>query len=211
MEKGMKTKNVIFMIEGGKALELIKTRIAERRRVTAQNKAIADELGIEEARTDRLTGVLSSVVFKGAIPTGWTKPDSRRCSRPKKGTEWHQRFREQRGYEDQSTVIAEAFGIPLSIEFKSESSHGWRHIGNPLSECGLLYLAPEGPYAMWVPDVPAEVAAIEAEGHAVEEPAKSFKLEFDGCRRIEHEEWEILVLQHKLAAKKDGATRGRAQ
>ncbi|MGC5808004.1 hypothetical protein [Ralstonia pseudosolanacearum] len=51
------------------------------------------------------------------------------------------------------------------------------------------------------PDVPGAVARDEAKGYAVAEPAKSFKLEFEGCRRIEQEEWDILVAQHKLEEK----------
>lgn len=197
--------NIIFMIEGGKALELVKQHIAERRRVLAQNKAIADELGVKEVRVDRETGELRAVVFPGKIPEGWTKPDKHGCCLPKKGAEWWQRFRQQKGHPDPSVTIAEAFKIPMSIEYSSGGGTGFRHIGSFLHECGFLYMSPDGPYAMWVPDVPGEVAADEARGHTVAEPAKSFKLEFEGCRRIESEEWDLLVAQHKLAKKRAAA------
>ena len=54
---------------------------------------------------------------------------------------------------------------------------------------------------MWVPNVEAEVAIEIAKGNTVDEPANSFKLKFEGCRRIEPEEWEILALKHKLESK----------
>ncbi len=194
--------NLIFMIEGGKALELVRQRISEVHRVRTANKAIADELGVTEAATDRFSGVLTSIVFPGAVPVGWTKPDQFGRSRPKKGTPWHKRFQEQQGHADQSHVISEALGIPLTIDYSTEGGTGRRHIGSLLCECGFVWLSKDGPYAMWIPDVELEIDASEARGEVVAEPAKTFRAQFDGCRRIEVEEWDILVAQHKLAEKK---------
>lgn len=194
--------NLIFMIEGGKALELVRQHISEVRRVRSANKATADELGVTEASTDRCSGVLTSIVFPGTVPEGWTKPDQFGRSRPKKGTPWHKRFQDQQGHADQSHVISEALGIPLTIEYSTGNGAGFRHIGSMLCECGFLWFGKDGPYAMWIPDVELEVAASEAQGEVVAEPAKSFRAQFDGCRRIEVEEWDILVAQHKLAEKK---------
>lgn len=197
--------NLIFIIEGGKALELVKQHIAERQRVAAERKEIALELGVEDIYISNMDGVLLGVRFKGDdIHPDFKKPDRKGISRPKVRTSWKDRFDAQKGYPRPSSVIAEAFDIPLSIKYsdKEGDGHGWRSIGNPFNECGFLYLSVDGPYAMWVPDVSGEIAEAEARGLTIEEPAKSFKLEFEGCKRIEKEEWDILVAELKLARKR---------
>lgn len=202
------SENVIFMIESGRALELIKEHIAERKRVAVQAHELAKELGVEYVSTSSLTGVLHAVYFRDSVHPDFTKPDSKGASRPKKKTEWAKRFADQKGYEPPSEVIAKAFGIPLAISHAVNGDGvGVRCIGFPLQECGFLWLAEDGPYAMWVPDVPAEVAEDEAKAHTVDEPAKSFKLEFDGCRRIERDEWELLVIKDRLAKKRASTAR----
>lgn len=195
-------EKAIFMIEGGKALDLVKAFIAERIRVSAEVRALAKELGVEHIYTSRATGVLTGVQFKDKVHPDFKKPDRKGISFPKKGSEWEKRLREQVGHQDQSAIIANAFNVPLSISYSDDAGSGVRCLGVPFTECGFLYLGADGPYAMWVPDVPAEVAHSESRGYTVGEPAKSFKLEFEGCRRIEREEWEILVAQQKLDEKR---------
>lgn len=195
-------ESAIFLIEGGKALGMVKEHIAERLRVKAVVHALAKELGVTDVSTNRSTGVLAGVCFKDKPHPDFTK--ARGCegvSYPKKGTEWHKRFKAQTGFREVCGWIAEEFNVPCSIRFKNEHGSGGRMIGSPFNECGFLYLGVDGPYAMWIPDVPAEVANQAEQGYEVEEPAKSFVMEFDGCRRIHKEEWEILVLQHKLEQK----------
>lgn len=196
---------IIFMIEGGKALGLIKRHIAEVQRVGAEVRALARELGVDSIFTSRETGVLRSVQFKGKVHPEFKK-ETKHGSFPKKGSEWAKRLAAQEGYEPASGLIADELGVPLVISYsKTSDNYGSRVIGFPFRECGFLYLSEDGPYAMWMPDVPAEVAHSEAEGYTVAEPAKSFRLEFDGCRRIEREEWEILVAQDSLAKKRAAA------
>lgn len=200
------SKTAVFMIEGGKALEMVKHHISERLRVQQENRVLAKDLGVTEVCTDNMTGQLRGVVFDGEIHPEFTKPKGRHgISYPKKKTAWHERFAAQRGHHYAAQWIAEELGVPLWIRYRNERGNGGSSIGNPLNECGFLYLGVDGPYAMWVPDVPAYVAEHLVEGDAVDEPAASFKLEFEGCRRIEREEWEIIVAQHKLAEKKAAA------
>lgn len=196
-------ESVIFIIESGKALEMVKEHIADRQRVQAEVCAILEELGVDQYSASRTNGVLFSVVFKGTVHPEFCKATgSHGLSSPRKGSTWDKRFKAMQGHREVSYWIAEEFNIPCQIKYKSKDGHGSRCIGNMLNECGFLYLGPEGPYAMWVPDVLGEVAKSVGKGHEVEEPAKSFVLEFAGCRRIEKEEWEILVLQNKLDKRK---------
>lgn len=212
----MDIKNALFLIESGPALDLVQRHIAERVRVKDEVNVLATELGAERISADRLTGVLLGVVFKDKIHPDFTKP--RRvdgASFPKKKTAWAKRFAAQTGHENQTEAISRLFNIPLSLNYSNgQGSEGVSMIGSPFQECGFLYLGKEGPYAMWVPDVPAYVAEYEKKrdcldeskvGYTVEEPAKSFKLEFDGCRRMLNEEWELMVAQHNLNQKRRAA------
>jgi len=196
-------KDALFLIESGLALKLVRERIAECSRVAGEVAALCDELGVERGTTNCTSGVLVGVVFPGEVHADFRKPDRRGVSYPRMGSDWHRRFKEQKGYASESSVIAEAFGVPLTINYTGVSRNGdafegSRCIGSPLNECGFLWISEDGPFAMWVPDVEAIVAAEVAQGRTVEEPAASFELSIDGCRRIRQEEWEILVLQDKL-------------
>lgn len=191
------SERLFFMIEDGRALELIKKHIADRLSSIERAKALAVELGAEDVSTSKADGKVIAVRFKGAPHPDFKKPD-KWGARPRKGTEWAKRFAEQQGYEAESYLIQEALGVPCQISYTCQGGSGFRHIGYPFSECGFLFLSKDGPYAMWIPDVEAEVQADLAKGHTVSEPALSFKPEFDGCRRIKIEEWEYLVAKHNL-------------
>ncbi|MDO9177170.1 MAG: hypothetical protein Q7U16_02410 [Agitococcus sp.] len=195
--------DAMFIIESGKALAMVRKHIAERISAQSVVRELAKDLRITEVLTDRTTGILTGVVFPAEIHAEFTKPKKRTgTSYPKKNTAWAARFAEQKGYRDPATWIAHEFSIPLSLSYRRLDSEfgntgsGWSRLGSMLTACGFLYLSEHGPYAMWTPDVPALVAERLTPGILVEEPAASFKFDFDGCRRITHEEWDILVLQH---------------
>ena len=199
--------SLLFMIEGSPMLPLVRQHIAEVLRVREANKQLLDplhkEYGVERVSVDRENGTVLAVMFPKKVHPDFTKPSGRnRTSHPKKGTEWASKFAAQQGHEGASHIISSTLNIPLSIEYSDADGKGSRIIGGFFDECGFLYLSEEGPYAMWIPDVQAEVADDVKRGYTVEEPAASFKPEFPGCKRIEQEEWDILVAQHKLAEKK---------
>lgn len=192
---------LFFMIEGGAALDLVRHHIEERVRVRSAAIELARELGAKDVSTSMANGVVVAAQFEGTPHPDFKKPD-KWGARPKKGTAWAKRFADQKGYENESYSISERLGIPLEIDYKTEGGSGLRRIGYPLQECGFLFLGKEGPYAMWMPDVCAEVKRDEDRGHVVAEPAKSFVPVFPGCRKIEIEEWDLLVAQHNLENKR---------
>lgn len=197
--------NLLFLIEGGKPLELIQQHIAEKERVRQANLEICNELGVTSAYLDRMTGTILGVVFSTTEERdGWKKADRKGVSFPKKGSDWEKRLKAQVGYADPAEVIAKEFNIPTSLGYKSTDNDwsGWRMIGLPLRACGFLWASAHGPYAMWIPNVPGEVAKSKAEGFIVEEPANSFKPEIPGCRPMLEEEWELLCAQENLARKR---------
>lgn len=201
------TENLIFMIEGGKALELVKQHIADRKQVREANLAMCEELGVENIVTDRFTGNLKAVVFPGDRHPDFKVPDRNGACYPKKNTEWAKRLADAPRYRMPTEIIHDELGVPCSLSYTGkDGGRGWSCIGSMMQECGFLYLSENGPYAMWIPNVPAEVALMEEDGkNMVDEPARSFVPEFEGCRRIEKEEWELLVAQHKLQQKRKQA------
>lgn len=196
------TEFLIFLIEGGKALELVKAHIAARLATEKEIRAICTELGVSEYTTNPINGKLVGVVFLAERHPDFKVPTRRGISYPRKGSEWEKRLMAHKGYPSQNSIIQEQLGVPCSIEHKDATGHGWTCIGNFLNECGFLYLSADGPYGMWIPNVPAEVAKFEAKGSVVVNAAKIFKPEFEDCRLIEREEWDILVAQHKLEEKR---------
>jgi hypothetical protein len=202
-------KSVIYLIEGGKALELIKRHIEEVRRVRHNVLLIAEELGITEGQTNPFTGVMTSVVFnRGEVPEGWTKPDRKHgVSRPKIGSPTAARFAAQVGYPDPAKVISTELGIPIDVNYSSaDGGQGSKFIGgSPFRPCGWLYCSGDGPFALFAPDVVGEVKALTDKGYTVKGDAASFTGAVEGCRRIEHEEWDIVVAQHALQAKRENA------
>lgn len=195
----------LFMIEGGKALELVKAHMAEKDRVSREIRELLEPLGVAEYWSSRDDGTAMSVRFNGAAHPDFTKPDKQGGSRPKKGTEWEARFKQQKGYTNASNLIADAFGVPLSLSYGRDGNKGWRSVGYPFNECGFMWIKPESIYVMWMPDVEAEVRKSEAQGFEIAEPARSFRLEFDGCRRILSEEWDSHVAQYKLKLAREKA------
>ncbi|WP_186214669.1 hypothetical protein [Burkholderia gladioli] len=191
------SERLFFIIEGGKALELVRKHIADRVDSVERAKALARELGAADVSTSRADGKIVAVKFNGAPHPDFKKP-TKWGSQPRKGTEWEKRFAAQEGYEHDSYLIMKGLDIPSGINYSYKGGSGSRLIGVPFTECGFLFLGKDGPYAMWIPDIESEVQADLAKGYTVEEPALSFKPEFDGCRRIKVEEWEYLVAKHNL-------------
>lgn len=69
------SERLFFMIEGGKALELVKRHIADRMSAIERAKAIAVELGAEDVSTSKADGKVVAVRFKGAPHPDFKKPD----------------------------------------------------------------------------------------------------------------------------------------
>jgi hypothetical protein len=198
--------DAIFLIEDGKALELVRKHIQERDRVLKQALVLSKELGVTQVWTSIDNGVLVSVQFPDAVHADFTKPRDH-GSKPKRGTEWAKKFAAQVGYENPSNLIMDAFNIPCTIGYGEDGKMGFTRIGMPYLECGFLYLGEDGPYAMWVPDFEEKVQADIAAGQIVAEPARSFRMQFEGCRRITQAEWDLMVEESEPKQKAAEAAR----
>lgn len=203
------TDDAIYIIEADPMLSAVRRHIAERQRVHAENVRLAEQFGAHRISTDRMDGTLRALTFKKEKHPDFTKPRARDgLSWPRKGTEAASAFKAQKGHDDPSRTISEAFNIPLTLSYKTDTSEGSCCIGRMLTECGFLYFSSEGPYALWIPDVAAIIAERVAGGQIVEQ---SFDMVLPGCRRILTEEWELMVAQHKLNAAKAQTLKAEAE
>lgn len=193
------TNDLYFAVEGGSTLELAHKHVRDEQDMMSRNKVLLDELGVERYFPS-LDGTVAGVDF-GSKPVhpDFRKPDRKGRSWPKKGTEWARRFSEQTGYDRRGFGLAKALGVPTSLYYTYDDGEGMSSIGRGFNPgVGFLYLSEIGPFALYVPNIAAKVADYEARGYTVDDACKNFKPEFDGCRPILKQEWELAVAQHEL-------------
>ena len=194
------SQDVLYIIEDDPMLSAVKDYIEDRSAVFERSRQLAGQYGAERASRDRRDGRLIGVTFPhGQHHAEFTKPKGRHglCF-PKKGTHAAKVFDEQIGHVNAETLIATTFKVPLWLKYsRDDGSHGGCCIGRMLAACGFLYFGANGPYALWIPDVPAHIKNKVDQGYKVE--PFSFDMTLPGCRRILPEEWDLMVAQHKLS------------
>ena len=201
-------EQLYFVIESpGKAMDLIKEFIAERLQVIERSHVLVKEIGGEKAQytRDGESGKVTGIVFDGAPPADWTKPNKRGISFPKKKSPWLKRLNEQVGHRTANELIKNTFGIPTFMKCtKPDGSKSWKEIGHWFHPCSFAYSSGEPPlYLMVIPNHAFYIAQAEAEGWTVPDDVKAFRPEFDGCRQITSTDWDIMVMmQHKAATAK---------
>lgn len=188
-------ESLYFLIEGGKALDLVKRHIKEVNAATGRAMKLAKEIGVKYWTDDKLTGKLTGVVFSpGQTPhPDFLKPGRFGICYPRKKSEWFNRIQAVKGHPITSELISEELGVPVTLHWKK----AFMHLGPPFRQAGFLYPSDDGPYGMYIPDVEAAIKA--AKRGLPEEPARSFKPEFEGCKRILRQEWELIIAQHDVA------------
>lgn len=190
------SKDLYFLIEGGQTLELVKAHIAARQEQHERNAAFVTEIGADRWYESILDGTVSGVVLNEPRPD-FTKPDRKGISRPKKGTEWFERWENQTGWDRRGYELAKVLGVPTDIRYsKDDGSYGMSSISRGFtSGVGFLWLDAGGPYCLYVPDVAELVEYYRGQGYAVD---MTWPTEFDGARSILKEEWELIVAQHAV-------------
>lgn len=200
----MNLERIYFMVEGGRALELVHEHLRAVAAVREANSKFVLAVGGMRYRAMPDDGSLTAIEFNGPPPSGFTRPDRNGASRPKRGTRLAEEMGALPRYENISMRISAELSVPLSLIYVDAegTETGWSLIGYPLDECGFLSLGDNGPFAMYIPDVPACVRDAETTGRVVAASVKGFAPEFAGCRRIELEEWDALVAQRNLERKR---------
>jgi hypothetical protein len=186
--------DVIFIVERDPALSVAREHFAAKRKADAVVEAIAAELGITRVYRNKHTGEIAGVAFADTRHPDFNEP-TEGVSFPKPGSDWAVKLARHTGYPDQAMLISETFSIPLTVDYTNPDGTGcWSDpLGSSLAECGFIELQENGPYAIWVPDVPGHVANYKEAGYVVKEPANSYKLQLAGCRRLSLDEWQGVV------------------
>lgn len=203
-------ERLFFLVEGpGKALDLVKASIKERLSVQETVFAFVEKVGGKGYRAYS-DGAISGVIFDGPPPKGWKAKTSRGTSFPKKGTDVIEEIANLPKLSVTSHEIARALGIPLQLQWKGADGSliGFSCLALPLNECGFAYPSADGPYLLWIPDVPAAVekASSEERGGILDPEIATWRPAFDGCRQITQGEWDFIIAKHRFESQKNGQT-----
>ena len=211
-----------FLIEGpGRAKELVTQYIAERAAVVQAINAFAKKVGASAYQTERETLRLAGLTFDGPVPQGWKSigSTSRRGGKqsfaPRKGSAEHAEMQSLPTLSLTPEKVAQALGIPTMIDYVNAKGAyaGGVILSLPGDECGFAYPTASGPFLLWMPDVEKAVESCEktlpkiAPHLSVSPAIKSYRPEFEGCRKILREEWDLIVAQHALQAAQSKETR----
>lgn len=191
--------DLYFAVEGGKTMDLAREYVAERSAVEKNNRALAKELGADQYVISLMDGVLSGVVFVDKHHPDFKRADRKGLCFPKKGSGWATRMAATKGYDKRGYKLADALGVPTTVNYTTEGGYGSSVISRGWSSgVGFLYLSENGPFALYIPDIAEVVARHEALGHTVCDECKNFHPIFDGARPILKEEWELVIAQYEL-------------
>jgi hypothetical protein len=208
-------KVALFLIEGGPMMDLVKKHLAERDRVHKVKLQILEYLALDPKEVEiwarRYDGMVTALrlpsreIPEGFNASNWTKPDNAGRRTPKKGTvEYEIFYAKECRYTPQTELIAKALKVPCSVGYKSKGGEGWTRIGRMLNECGFLWMhKKDGPFAMWIPDVPACVEEMKTRHKGLKDfkilgGADTWSMDMTGIKPILQEEWDLLVAQKNL-------------
>ncbi len=127
-------------------------------------------------------------------PEGWTMPNAKGQSWPKKNSKDYKTGFPVGPYEQK--MIIDAINMPCNLSYKTKDGSGSRALGG-LYPCQFLY---SGSYeCLLLTDIESEVKEHTDQGDIVEEPAASWKLDVEGLEEITKDKWKLLLLQEKVA------------
>lgn len=202
-----------FLIEGtGRAKELVTQYIAERAAAVQAINTFAKKVGASAYQTERETLRLAGLTFDGPVPQGWksiggtSRRGGAQSFSPRKGSAEHAEMQSLPTLSLTPEKVAQALGIPTMIDYVDAKGAYAGGVILSLSgdECGFAYPTASGPFLLWIPDVEKAVESCEktlpsiAPHLSVSPDIKNFRPEFEGCRKILREEWDVIVAQHAL-------------
>lgn len=199
----MKSDKLFFLIEGaGSALDLVKASIEER--VAAHTAAweFVEKVG-GTGLFSYHDGSIAGVSFKGALPKGWKAKANNGSSYPRRGSMLYEEIVALPKVKIDSFRIAKELSIPLDLVWLGEDGQrcGVSCISAPFNECGFAYESGDGPYLLWIHDVPGAVKRAQEDTRrprTLDPKLAAYEPAFDGCRQIVKEEWDFIVAKARL-------------
>lgn len=202
----MKDTSVYYLCESGEVRKRANShRTTYIKLKTALVNAV-EALGCKDASVDETMMRLRGVVFPGAVPAGWSKPDKHRLSRPlrlKENEAVRKHFTPDGGYMvERHPQLQEFFtwlGCPTGYRYtQGKTCSGNTCIGNIFAPVGVYWYAARGPLMLRTPDVAKEKADAASEKREVEKGALDWKPP-KGLRRILAEEWALMQAKYERA------------
>lgn len=201
-------KSLYFLVEGpGPVMDAAKAAVAQHIHNIGKRNEILNELGVTHFKGYREE--ISSVFFPNEVPAGFVKAGKRAADRgywrPKAGTPMHARFEELRRLPkgpDLHELLGYDYGVAYAKE--SEDRTGWRALGHPLDPAGFAWPHQDGPYMLYIPDAVTPAQEYIDKGYTITNGV-NMNPQYEGCRRITKNEWDLIVLTHKVNQEKADA------
>lgn len=182
-------------------LDAVKSYIREETNCRIAYSNFTEKFGAESYLTNghNLYGLILD-----EAPEGWTiskkaRHRSYKETWPKKNCKDYDEMRPLPKLPQQVDIIKNLTKVPLTMKYINNCGGEGRYwIGNPLNECGFLYLQSHELYAFWLPDVQSEIEDVEREGGVVNEDIKSWYLDLQGVEEVSSNKWDLLVAECKV-------------
>ena len=166
--------------------------------------AVVHSLGSDKASIDTTRVKLRGVVFAGAAPEGWTKPDKHKLSRPKNlkaNAEMLKHFTPSGGGMVERPPSMQVFfdwlACPSGYEYTCGDNHkGWSRIGEGLAPTGLYWYSSETPILLKTPDFEDARRYAAGDGCTVVGDTLNWTPP-KGCKPILHEEWALMQAKYE--------------
>jgi len=208
---------LFFLIEGpGRAMDLVTQYVSERSFAIQAINDFAKKVGASAYQTEHDTLRLAGLTFDGPVPLGWksigntSRRGGKQSFAPRRGSDAYNEMQALPCISTTPDVVADALGIPTMIDYVDANGKyaGGVVLSLPGSECGFAYPSTSGPFLLVTPDVQKAVESCEkslpsiAPHLFIGQSIKDYRPEFEGCRQILREEWDLIVAKHALEAAK---------
>ena len=189
----------------------VKRRAEEHRRTFIRLKEnlwkVVKSLDSDEACINDAMMLIEGIRFKGVyVPDGWTKPDRRMLSRPKRGTlppETMKFFTPGGSYAIETHPELKAFNdwlkCPFSYSYQSKDGTmtGRNTIGRLFSDGFTYWYSSTGPIMLVLPDVTAAKKRAKEKKEIVDGSVLDWTPP-KGLKEILREEWDLMAAKHSL-------------
>lgn len=197
----MEFKSLYFLITGpGEAMNIALEEVQRERETREKTFALLKGLGVKHYRAFH-DGQIACVQFEGEVPQHFTRfskrVGDRHWWRPMKKSPWFEKFYSARREKSVASIIHERLGYDHCVSYEKGGEKGCTIVGHPFAGCGIAWFNPEGPFLLYIPDATYHARRRMAEGYTVENV--NMDPQYEGCKRITKDEWDLLVLQNKIA------------
>lgn len=192
-----------ILVEGGPIFGVCKEWVSAFIAARQAGMDYAKGIGGEATTHMRQTGQLSGVVFpRGETPEGWTKPNGRRISYPKKRSQYHKEVAAlPAAHSFLGALQAEIGPVSHDMSWEDGECSGSQMVGPFFGVQCYTFNGADGPFLLEVPDLARARKNLLAERPSAtikESRGADWNFSLEGTRRVLKEEWDFLAAKHAL-------------